>query len=173
MSQFHKNENGAALVIVLLIITVIGIITPPIISNILGSIEQYQRTEESVQRSKLEDMGLTYMENAIIQSEEVASGEIETWLGNLDSAPNHHVIVRQFKNSLENEFRKNGLIDGVEISMTDQIRYRISISDIKIANGQNIVVNYAVAPTINGDYRSNHLVEEMKTIQVAIEDEAS
>lgn len=80
MSQFHKNENGAALVIVLLIITVIGIITPPIISNILGSIEQYQRTEESVQRSKLEDMGLTYMENAIIQSEEVASGEIETWL---------------------------------------------------------------------------------------------
>lgn len=83
------------------------------------------------------------------------------------------MIVRQFKNSLENEFRKNGLIDGVEISMTDQIRYRISISDIKIANGQNIVVNYAVAPTINGDYRSNHLVEEMKTIQVAIEDEAS
>ena len=44
MSQFHKNENGAALVIVLLIITVIGIITQQISTKILGSIERYQRT---------------------------------------------------------------------------------------------------------------------------------
>ncbi|WP_407272736.1 hypothetical protein [Radiobacillus sp. PE A8.2] len=59
------NQQGYALVLVLLTITVIGILTPPIINSLLNSTQQYQRSEENIQLQKLIEMGKMYARKEI------------------------------------------------------------------------------------------------------------
>lgn len=81
MHNAKQTENGYALIIVLLVIVIIAIMTPPIISKIMSSSTQYQKVEEALQLKKLGDMGVSYTERALdeteVKSEEKAKLEAD------------------------------------------------------------------------------------------------
>lgn len=60
-----KNERGYALLLVLLTIVIIGIFIPVIFSSIISSSSQFQKTEEDIQRGKLEQMAEVHIQNMI------------------------------------------------------------------------------------------------------------
>lgn len=66
MDKQLSNQNGYALVLVLLIIAVMGILTPPLVNSVLNNAKQFQRSEENIQLNKLIDMGKMYARNSII-----------------------------------------------------------------------------------------------------------
>lgn len=63
--NYIKNEKGYTLVAVLLIIAVVGIMTPPLINSVTSTTVQNQRTEQSVQLENFTDMGKEYFRNTI------------------------------------------------------------------------------------------------------------
>ncbi|WP_078381917.1 Flp family type IVb pilin [Sutcliffiella halmapala] len=62
---FWKNERGYALLIVLLTIVIIGLFIPPIMSSILSSATQFNKSEEKVQHQNLVGMSVNYFERTV------------------------------------------------------------------------------------------------------------
>src|SRR6476620_5987891 len=61
-----KNENGMALVTVLLMITVFSILGMAVISLSISNTKQVAKTEQEVQAVDLAEMGVIYYKNAFI-----------------------------------------------------------------------------------------------------------
>ncbi len=61
-----KNENGMALVTVLLMITVFSILGMAVISLSISNTKQVTKTEEEMQAVDLAEMGVIYYKNAFI-----------------------------------------------------------------------------------------------------------
>ena len=72
------KQQGYALIIVLLIITIIGLLAPPLINSVLNSSLQAQKAEENIQTEKLIDMGKTYSRNNILKIVEEQSQKRST-----------------------------------------------------------------------------------------------
>lgn len=63
--QKLKNQNGYALLVVLLLIVLVGIFTPVLMTKLFSNVEQIQKAEEKLQSDKLILMGKMYMDAAI------------------------------------------------------------------------------------------------------------
>ncbi|WNF35930.1 hypothetical protein RJD24_15945 [Bacillaceae bacterium IKA-2] len=129
------NQNGIALILVLLIITIIGILVPPLMSSVLSSATQYQKTEESFQRTKLEEMAKLYFEKTVkqiaksINSNEDRPNNETDFLVELNDELNelHPVIPSQLEEKKQ-KFRIE-YINGIDIN-----GLKISYSIVTIIN---------------------------------------
>ncbi|MGM0874441.1 MAG: hypothetical protein ACQEWV_06485 [Bacillota bacterium] len=63
MKISFQNHKGYALILVLLTITVIGILIPPLVGSVLNSAMQNNLTEEKNQLTKISEMGMVYFRN--------------------------------------------------------------------------------------------------------------
>ena len=63
-----KNENGMALVTVLLMITVFSILGMAVISLSISNTKQVAKTEQEMQAVDLAEMGVVYYKNAFISN---------------------------------------------------------------------------------------------------------
>lgn len=65
MNKVFKNQNGFALILVLLTIIIIGILVPPLMNSVISNAKQVQISEEIIQKTKLIDMGKLMARNTI------------------------------------------------------------------------------------------------------------
>ncbi|WP_027964166.1 hypothetical protein [Halalkalibacillus halophilus] len=161
------SERGYVLIVVILIIAVIGIITPPIMSNILNSAIQYQSTEKELQLDKLRDMGLTFADEAILHSEDVALEETETWISGLSEAPSNQQVINQFETYFKDELSNLGINEELIIEIEEDASYRVSFEDISTSTSA-LTINYYVTPALEDDFDDRHMEEESKEISLSI-----
>lgn len=62
-----NNEKGYVLLLTLVVIVIIGVLIPPLIGSALNSASQAQRSEESSQLVKMNEMGIMYARNTILE----------------------------------------------------------------------------------------------------------
>ncbi|GAA0450496.1 hypothetical protein [Alkalibacillus silvisoli] len=164
------NEQGFALIIVLLIIAILGMLLPLVMSNLLNSAKEYQRTEEYVQLNKLEDMGVHLINEAIDQSEEVASLQTQNWIDNHTSTPIDASITQNYKNELAKALSDYDLDNGLKLNVKKgDYANEVMIDDILIVSDMTIVVNYSVLPNIPGQEINRARTEGSRTINLELE----
>lgn len=139
MKKNWFNQSGGALVLVLITITVIGILVPILMSNILSSASQYQKTEESFQRAKLEEMAELYFEKTVkqvsysINSQENSPENTVEFLAELDDVLSNYFSV--VLTGLE-DGNQNFELQGIDIDENEEISYSIvTIIDGDLGDG--------------------------------------
>ncbi len=128
-----KNESGYTLLAVLLIIVVIGFITPPLMNNVLSSSLQNDKTEEQVQLENLTDMGKNFFRNQV--SEEIAEIGLET-----------NYTLDEIKNTL------TPINDSKPITLSSEKgnqQFQVGYESI-YQDGENIIIEYVSRAIVNG-----------------------
>ncbi|WP_028392100.1 hypothetical protein [Bacillus cihuensis] len=163
----HKNEAGYTLVLVLLTITLILIFSVTLISNVLNSAMQNQKSEKNIQLDQSSRMGVTYVEKEINSANEEAKKAVIRWLNDFPTTvpmPTNAEIAAKY----EEEFRVK-LVDK-EIISSDNT-YRFKIDYIKITRIVNtLTVTYTIIPSLNNVYAQAD-PEREKTIDIKIQEQ--
>lgn len=169
----HKNEAGYTLVLVLLTITLIFIFSLTIISNVLNSATQNNTIEKKMQLQQSSQMGVTYMEAAIVKANNQAKTKVDTWLKAQPTiTPSDSDIVTQYHTEFDTALKS---IIGdyptnpeIEIISNEPNKFRFKISNIKVTAGTTtITVKYVITPSYNNEYGEKDPVRE-KNINIAI-----
>ncbi|MFC5464091.1 hypothetical protein [Lederbergia graminis] len=151
MNSLRKNQSGYALITVLLIIAIIGVVTPPIISNIINSTQQFKRSEENIQLEKLREMGINYMENSlqhIVNNSEPPTG------------------LEQYKTELESKLYQFVPELGLRKEMKEDAHaFRLIVESVEI-EGNDLKITYRVTPTLNGIFEESNSSVEEKIIKI-------
>ncbi|MCM3636562.1 type II secretion system GspH family protein [Sporosarcina luteola] len=141
MKNILKKQNGYTLIWVLLIVVLIGVLTPPLVSKVLSSKLQVQKTEKAIQMESMRQMGITYMESVINLANEQL---IEKSDSLLDSKQYKEKLQTKI-NEINPDFR-NGV---VKLLKDFGHQFRLEITDIK-ENEDEVVVEYVVTASLNG-----------------------
>ena len=171
MMKLLKNQVGYALVIVLLTITVIMILIPPILSNLLNSTQQYQTTEQRLQLTKLEDMGVIYFKKALNNATEEARTNVLVWLEDQSNAASDNVaIINQYKEELQSSLGNYGLGSELEIIVEpNEERFKIMIDSITIEDNTNLSVKSSIIPSLDNKYDESNVIDQEQTINLQIQ----
>ncbi|MFJ8245680.1 hypothetical protein [Peribacillus asahii] len=167
----EKNEAGYTLVLVLLTITLIFIFSLTLISSVLNSASQNKKTEENIQLNRLSEMGVTYMEKAIMEANRQANASIVAWL-NSDPAPSNPNIPYKYKGEFETAL--DDLIDYETIPTLEKEleeegdRFKIVINEINLENTNTIKVVYTVTPSLTKEYPETLSSQHTITINLNI-----
>lgn len=158
-----KEQNGAALIVVLITIAIIGVMIPSIMSNITTSAKQFERSEEYTQVNALIDMGVEFTHSVIEGSRDTAKENTESWLeqGNVDSDS----IVTYFREQLNSAMRTKGLEDSVRIDVGEENGFKTEIRSISV-EGQSIEVDFVVTPVLENEVLDDEEETGTKTIEL-------
>lgn len=151
MKKNWFNQSGGALVLVLITITIIGILVPTLMFNILSSANQYQKTEESFQRAKLEEMAELHFEKTVklvakvINSDDNSPDNKADFLVELNNELNMlHPVIPTYLEDKKQKFRiefDNGIVGGlISYSIVTIIGNQESESEI-IENPLDVYLN--------------------------------
>ncbi|RCW66391.1 hypothetical protein [Saliterribacillus persicus] len=165
-----KNQNGYALLIVLLSITIIMLLIPPILVNILNATTQYKKTEELIQLEKMEVMGITFVEHAIEAASNTALENLEEWMENQSSSvlENNAAIISRYEVELEAELATYGLNPQHEIILDPaKFRFKMEIKEIDIEDS-TIILSYDITPSATGQYHDENVISEDQTVDLEI-----
>jgi competence protein ComGC len=115
-----KNQKGYALVLVLLIITIIGIISIPLINSVISSAKQNDISAEDIELYNQSEMGMKYFQNF--------TNEIEIGLNKVVSQSNkdQKTCFNEISIYLDNYFMKNiftSTVCGVDLTKGDLTVY--------------------------------------------------
>ncbi|WP_226036523.1 hypothetical protein [Aquibacillus saliphilus] len=165
--RIFKNQRGYALVIVLLTITIIALFIPPIMSNVMSSALQFQRTGEKLQLTKLEEMGQFYFESALEGATIGAKDSLTQWLDNQPDSiiDDNEAIVDKYKTELESEL--NSFEPELEIKLNDS-RIKIILDSISVEN-RTISVSYTITPSLDSQYDDSNSLTEEQTIGIELD----
>ncbi|UAL46328.1 hypothetical protein K7887_15600 [Sutcliffiella horikoshii] len=75
MKEIFRNESGYTLLLALLLIVIIGLITPPLVSGVMNSTMQNKKSETIIQSENLLDMGKHFFRNEIATKVGELNGE--------------------------------------------------------------------------------------------------
>ncbi|MBS4216994.1 hypothetical protein KHA96_01555 [Bacillus sp. FJAT-49711] len=159
MNNYIKKQNGYALILVLLIITIIAVLTPPIISSIMSSTHQYKKVEQNIQIENLREMGITYLEGVVEQSVNKLNTEIKY---SNDSV--------EYKNKLESNIAK--FIPGNQITKKfkeEGQQFRLKINLVNIDKNNQIVIDYQVTPSLNNSFDDTNTSNEEAIVHLVQE----
>ncbi|MFJ7974736.1 hypothetical protein JNUCC23_15925 [Peribacillus sp. JNUCC 23] len=163
----QKNEAGYTLVLVLLTITLILIFSVTLISNVLNSSLQNQKSEGNIQLHQSSRMGLKYVEKEINTANNEAKKAVIKWLNEFpttNAIPTDAEIAVKY----EKEFRTK-LVDK-EIISSDKM-YQFKIDYISITRVDNtLTVTYTITPSLNNVYAQADSERE-KTINIKIQEQ--
>ncbi|KHF40959.1 type II secretion system protein [Halalkalibacter okhensis] len=152
------KEDGYALILVLLVIAVIGILAPIIISNIMSSANQFNKSEEDIQMAKLEEMGTLYIETALQKTIEDVQEE-GAWRETLPTNPGMTEIGDSLRSALQMKLQNQGYTEEVEIIVLgDHSKIFLSIDEIhiQIENDQTFSLNihYTIQTALHSEFRN-------------------
>ncbi len=156
-----RNQNGTALIVVLLIITVFFVLGLSIISSALSNTRQVNNTEKEMQAVDLAEMGIIYFQTAV----ENAYKEVNKDIGvNLKEYISDHKInskedfMNTFKKDLELEIA--ALINEKEIVMnTDSnAKFRFSHSPPIVTSNNTIEITFASNGIIGTEDEKNYVI---------------
>ncbi|GAE27330.1 hypothetical protein JCM9140_3464 [Halalkalibacter wakoensis JCM 9140] len=172
MKNVTTNQNGYALILVLLTIALIGIFIPIIITNIFNNSLQFQKIEENNQLLKLEEMAYLYMDKALDHSAKVAQEKIVIWFEDNPGADST-LILNTFLDIFEDELSFYEVALGSELhkkmhDSSEGFAYNIDIYEISGTN-ESIRIKFRVNSTTSDDYTSNP-IETERTITLSIEE---
>ncbi|MGE8078449.1 hypothetical protein [Peribacillus loiseleuriae] len=163
----QKNEAGYTLVLVLLTITLILIFSVTLISNVLNSALQNQKSEKNIQLDQSSRMGVMYVEKEINSANEEAKKAVIKWLNDLlttDPIPTNAEIAAKY----EEKFRVK-LVDQEIISSDNTYRFKIDYISITRADN-TLTVTYTIIPSLNNVYAKAD-PEREKTINIKIQEQ--
>ncbi|WP_096153200.1 MULTISPECIES: type II secretion system protein [Bacillus] len=132
--KYLNNQQGYTLVAVILIIAVVGLMTPPLINSVTNTSKQNQITEQSVQLKNLTDMGKLYFREDV-KKVTVSSTSLITNM-NADE-------VKEELSSIDK---------AVEISLTPQngnLKFKVGYEDVTM-EGDQVVITYISKGIANG-----------------------
>ena len=147
----NKNEAGYTLVLVLLTITLIFIFSLTIISNVLNSAAQNNTIEKQIQLKQSSQMGVVYMEAAIVKASNDAKLNTSPPPTSTDSE-----IITEYSTNFETALKS--IIDyqtnpEIEIVSNEANKFRFKISNIQVIKGTTtITVQYVITPSFNDKY---------------------
>lgn len=164
MVRIRSNQNGYSLILVLLIITVIGIMSIPLMSSIMNSNDQFQKSEEKQQLTNLTEMGEQYIQNAVSTSTADAKNNVQNWLQSSPNPfPNNDQITSSFLSELQTEL--NTFVPNNEIIIIlkeNSFQYKVDASIDTI----NKKVDYTITPSLNGIYDTENSINGEITINL-------
>lgn len=167
---YLKQQKGYALILVLLIITIIGLFLPLLMSNILSSSHQYEKTEKMIQLEKISEMGVIYVERAIDLASEQARLNTLSWIESQEeSVPDTSEIINQYKSFLITSLTYYNLDSEFEM-IFDEESYRYKAIINLIDNGTNLKVKYTITSSIDREYQETNTREEERIIALNISD---
>lgn len=143
-----KEQNGAALIVVLITIAIIGVMIPSIMSNITTSANQFERSEEYTQVNALIDMGVEFTHSVIEDSRDGAKESTESWLEQSNADPDS--IISYFREQLNQSLRTKELNNGVRIDVGEEHGFITELNSISVED-QSIEVDFVVTPVLEGD----------------------
>lgn len=166
-----KGQRGYALLMVLLAVTLIGIFTPLIVSKLMNSTQQFQKTEQGIQLHKLSDMGTVYVENAIEVAGNHAKEGVTQWLKQKDPAkpaPTNQEIsayfYQLFTSEIENYIPSSSFIK----EMSDpKYKFKIIIDSISLGNS-TLDVSYTITPSLDNHFDEKNGSKGNKEISINI-----
>lgn len=166
MTRVHNNQNGYSLILVLLIITVIGIMSIPILSSIMNSNDQFKKSEEKQQLTSLTDMGELYIQNAVQTATANAKNSVMTWLQSSPNPfPTTDLITSRYLSELQTQMNTFAPSSGKIILLKDNsFQYKISST----IDSNNKIVNYTITPSLNGVYDLGNSVKGYISINLNI-----
>lgn len=162
INSLFKKQSGYALILVLLAITLIGVLSIPIVNSVLNSSQQYQKTEQNIQKEKLREMGIVYMES-------VVNNAINNLTTLLNDGNFSLTTSEQYKNQLQSELLKivpelnSGAVKVIE---EDRFMFSIKINSMELTADKNIIISYTVIPSINRNIEAKNASDEEVIINV-------
>ncbi|WP_262174251.1 type II secretion system protein [Saccharococcus sp. Marseille-Q5394] len=140
-NRLLRKQNGYTLIWVLLIVVLIGVLTPPLVSKVLSSKLQVQRTEKAIQLEKVRLMGVTYMESVINH----ANDELVKKSDSLLDSKQYKESLQQKINEIDSQFTN----EVVKVLKVNGQQFRLKINTIKIIDDNKVVITYAVTSSLN------------------------
>ncbi|MCJ8006995.1 hypothetical protein ACFFF5_00245 [Lederbergia wuyishanensis] len=151
-----KKQRGYALIVVLLIITIIAIITPPLISKIMNGALQYKKAEQNIQLEKLREMGITYIKSVVNES----VNEINTEADALDNPTAYKNKVESYILQVLPEFQITKKFNKSEN------QFRLIINSINLDTSNRIVITYQITPSIKNNVDEKYTSQEEIVIRL-------
>ncbi|RSL34759.1 hypothetical protein D7Z54_02660 [Salibacterium salarium] len=158
MNSYIRNQKGYAILVVLLTITMIGIMVPVVMSNIMNSSTQYNETEEDIQLNKLAEMGAFHFEKEAERIKEQTKTSIE----NMEKIEDDDDVELMFYTYIE-----NSSLNGYEKTITleeNQEQFTITQNTMN-RHEDKIVIDYTVSPSLNGGSEQGEPLNETITIR--------
>lgn len=132
-----NNEKGYVLLLTLIVIVIIGVLISPLIGSTLSSASQAQMSKENSQLVKMNEMGIVYARNTVLESIDVIGDtttadlkdlcgnefnikklEFENYTGQINGT-----FIGTKKNEVNDEI---DIIFKVEVSLQSEIREELS-----------------------------------------------
>ncbi|MFD2706174.1 hypothetical protein [Salibacterium lacus] len=154
------NESGYTMILVLLTVTIIGIMVPPIMSSIMNSSSQYNESEENIQRGKLMDMGTIRIEKKVELAVEEAEAIVEEQTREGETENPEDRFFRLLQNRLSASEETIVLKEG-------QQQFILSHNDPS-REGGDITVSYEVTPSLNGGTDEVERLQDTVTVNVSL-----
>jgi type II secretory pathway pseudopilin PulG len=165
--RLQKEEQGYALILVLVLIVLLGIFIPSIMSNLFGSNSQMKMTEKNIQLENLHNMGTTYMGEAIDEAAKVAKETVEEWIGKQTTNSDESKVVEMFYSNFSkvlNEFIPN---EGTVKMKDSKQRYKIVIKAIEPPSTSSpIIIKYRIDTSLDETNWKISSIEEKKTVEI-------
>lgn len=152
------KEDGYALILVLLVIAIIGILAPIVISNIMSSAHQFNKSEEDIKLTKLEEMGNLYIETALQKAIEEVQEE-GSWRETLPTNPGVTEIGDSLSSALQMKLQNQGYTEEVEIIVLgDQSKIFLSMDEIHVQSGNDqtfsLNIHYTIETSLHSQSRN-------------------
>jgi len=166
-----NREKGYTLVIVLVVIVIIGVFIPSIISNLMSSNLQYQKSEQNIQLKSLRIMGVTYLDKSIDMASKEAKRIVDVWINEpvrVNNPPNEKDITDKYFEEFKKELNKLIPLYRVIKMAGDNSQFEMVIKSIN--NQPTISIKYEVTATLNGKTEMTSKVEGQKIININLSD---
>ncbi|MBD7909097.1 hypothetical protein H9659_12250 [Sporosarcina sp. Sa3CUA8] len=134
------KQDGYTLVLVLLVVLLIGILAPVMMSKIVSSKLQIQKTEQKIQLEKLRQMGVEYMESTVAYANNQIASEPNPIIDNTQYMKKLQEYLRQVDSQFGNEVRK--------VLKKDDQQFIIKINSTDMVDEDNIILSYTVTASI-------------------------
>lgn len=161
MKNILKKQSGYTLIWVLLIVVIIGVLTPPIVSKVLSSKLQVQKTEKEIQLENVRQMGITYMESVINLANE-----------KLVEKPDSLLDSKQYKDELQRkiiEIDSGFRTEVVKVLKENAHQFRLKTTAYEVRGTEDVVVKYTVTSSLNGGASESKVSNEEVVIRVVKE----
>ncbi|MEC2072275.1 type II secretion system protein [Alkalihalophilus marmarensis] len=136
-----KNQQGYALLVVLLIITVIGISAPILVNNVLSSSNQFSMVEEQMQHEKLSNMAYIYIDRTF---EEIAK-EYVSYLSSLDENEEPESPKSFFTSRVEEEYSNQYDKQAYKINLDNALNTQFTFNIVTLVNSEEApIVSYTI-----------------------------
>lgn len=147
-----KKQNGYTLIWVLLIVVLIGILTPLIASKVISSKLQVQKTEQSMQLEKVRQMGVAYMESVIKHANEELADESDSLL----DSKQYNEKLQQKMIQINHDFNS----EVVKTLKQNGPRFSLEINPSEIEEDK-VIISYTVTYSLNNSIPPKESTEEV------------